>query len=123
VVRDLCNRRAVLLDRKTAFLRAKVGVEEVQVLRLGFETKTKCFDWEGVNRIPLGGVEPYQPGVYQALPGRTAAAANALDRIALSACEERAKSDFAVPSSAERLNNRKQSQKHPRNADSATASL
>jgi hypothetical protein len=73
---------------------------------LALDPKQVCLELstvecEKLNRIPLGGIEPYQSGIYQALPERTAASTNAVDRIALSACEERAKRDFAQPQAAQ----------------------
>jgi hypothetical protein len=48
-----------------------------------------------VHNIALGGVEPYEQVVYAPLPERSVSSVNAVDRIALSACDERAKKDFA----------------------------
>lgn len=53
-----------------------------------------------VHRIALGGVEPYRITLYQPLPNQTVSTANAVDRIALSACERRMQLDFAAPERA-----------------------
>jgi hypothetical protein len=72
---------------------------------LALEPKQLClelssYECEQINRIPLGGIEPYRLGVVQPLPERTVASSNAIDRIALSGCEQRAARDFAEPASA-----------------------
>jgi hypothetical protein len=72
---------------------------------LSLETQQVCrelasYDCEQTHRIPLGGIDPYQGGLFQPLPERSVASLNAIDRIALSACEERAKRDFADAASA-----------------------
>jgi hypothetical protein len=72
---------------------------------LALDPKQLClelssYECEQVNRIPLGGIEPYKLGVVQPLPERTVASSNAIDRIALSGCEQRAARDFAEPAAA-----------------------
>jgi hypothetical protein len=72
---------------------------------LALETKDVCrelstYECESIARVNLGGIEPYNLGVIQPLPERSAASMNAIDRLALSACEERAKRDFATPNTA-----------------------
>jgi hypothetical protein len=53
-----------------------------------------------VHNISLAGVEPYRLVVYKPVPDRSVASVNAIDRIALSACEARVQKDFADPASA-----------------------
>ncbi len=53
-----------------------------------------------VHKVALGGVDPYDGGVYKPLPEAPVTAPIALDRIAVSACSLRAERDFAAPSSA-----------------------
>ena len=50
-----------------------------------------CFD---VHRIPLRGVEPYTLGAYEPVEDTTVTTPLAVDRIALSACRDRAIADF-----------------------------
>lgn len=53
-----------------------------------------------VHRVTLGGVDPYEGGVYEPLPRATITAPIALDRVALSACSLRADRDFDDPGAA-----------------------
>ncbi len=53
-----------------------------------------------VHRVTLGGVDPYEGGVYEPLPRATITAPIALDRVALSACSLRADRDFDDPAAA-----------------------
>jgi hypothetical protein len=53
-----------------------------------------------VHKVALGGVDPYDGGVYQPLPRAPVTAPIALDRIAVSACSLRAERDFANPATA-----------------------
>ena len=55
---------------------------------------------EDVHRVTLGGVDPYEGGVYEPLPRATVTAPIALDRVALSACSLRADRDFGDPAAA-----------------------
>jgi hypothetical protein len=82
--------------RFSADLASALALDPKQVCR-----ELSSYDCEQTHRIPLGGIDSYQGGVYQALPERSVASMDAIDRIALSACEERAKLDFAKPSAAE----------------------
>ena len=56
-----------------------------------------CFETHG---IVLGGVEPYRLRIDEPLPEAPVTAPMAVDRIALSACGERAARDFAAPADA-----------------------
>lgn len=56
-----------------------------------------CFD---VHRIPLRGVEPYTLGAYEPVEDTTVTTPLAVDRIALSACRDRAMADFGDAPSA-----------------------
>jgi hypothetical protein len=53
-----------------------------------------------VHGIALGGIEPYRKTIYRPIPERSVASVDAADRIALSACDQRAQRDFASPGSA-----------------------
>jgi hypothetical protein len=73
---------------------------------LSLDPKQVClelgtYDCEQTHRVPLGGIDSYQGGIHQPLPERSVASTDAIDRIALSACEERAKRDFADPAAAQ----------------------
>ncbi|MBI4818373.1 MAG: hypothetical protein HY791_19060 [Deltaproteobacteria bacterium] len=52
-----------------------------------------CFD--AVHKIPLGGVEPYELGIYTPLPESAATSPIAVDRVVLAACRERVDRDIA----------------------------
>lgn len=56
-----------------------------------------CFD---VHRIPLRGVEPYTLGAYEPVEDTTVTTPLAVDRIALSACRDRALADFGDSANA-----------------------
>lgn len=58
------------------------------------------YDCVAAHAVTLGGIEPYGSGVYESLPLRSASAAGATERLALSACEERARRDFEAPAEA-----------------------
>ncbi len=53
-----------------------------------------------VHKIALGGIEPYRQTVYQPVHDRSMSSVNAVDRMALSACDARAGRDFASPATA-----------------------
>lgn len=53
-----------------------------------------------VHKVALGGVDPYDGGVYKPLPRAPVTAPIALDRIAVSACSLRAERDFGTPDGA-----------------------
>jgi len=53
-----------------------------------------------VHKIALGGVEPYRQTVYQPVRDRSMSSVNAVDRLALSACDARMARDFASPGTA-----------------------
>jgi hypothetical protein len=57
-----------------------------------------CVD--GVHKIALGGVSPYEGAIYRPLRERTLSTVNAVDRIALTACTERARRDVEAPERA-----------------------
>lgn len=67
---------------------------------LGLEESTQCLELgryaciAGVHNITLGGVEPYMAAIYDPLPSTGITTPIAADRIALSACEQRATRDF-----------------------------
>lgn len=58
------------------------------------------YDCAVAHAVTLGGIEPYSSGVYEPSRPRSASAAAAIERLALSACEERAKRDFEAPGEA-----------------------
>jgi len=53
-----------------------------------------------VHEVALGGVDPYDGGIYAPLPEAPVTAPIALDRVALSACSLRAERDFDAPGEA-----------------------
>lgn len=57
-----------------------------------------CVD--NVHNIALGGVEPYDAAIYRPSRERSVPTVNAVDRIALTACDGRAKRDFGDPDRA-----------------------
>ncbi len=50
--------------------------------------------------VTLGGIEPYRSSIYEPSAPRSASAAGASERLALSACEARAGRDFDAPEAA-----------------------
>ncbi len=55
---------------------------------------------EAVHSIPLGGVEPYERGILEPMKQQSVTSINALDRLALQACQKRADLDFKTPAEA-----------------------
>jgi hypothetical protein len=53
-----------------------------------------------VHNITLGGVDPYDAAIYRPSRERSVSTVNAVDRIALTACDGRAKRDFGDPDRA-----------------------
>ena len=68
---------------------------------LGLEAESLCnelglYNCLEVHQIVLGGMEPYRLGINKPLPKAGLTAPIAADRVALAACAERVKRDFAV---------------------------
>jgi hypothetical protein len=78
-------------DRITADLASALALEPSAVCK-----EFGLYDCAGLaHKITLGGVEPYNLTVYQASTERGVSTANAVERLALSACHMRMEKDFA----------------------------
>jgi hypothetical protein len=58
------------------------------------------YDCTVTHAVTLGGIEPYRSGIYEPTVPRSASAAGASERLALSACEARVGRDFEAPEAA-----------------------
>lgn len=83
---------------------ARLREEYARVLRLAPEALCQelgRFDCIAeIHQIALGGVEPYKANIFTPFPGVAVGAPLAVERVALAACGERVRRDFAAPAEA-----------------------
>ncbi|HEU4411833.1 MAG TPA: hypothetical protein VFS43_41720 [Polyangiaceae bacterium] len=82
-------------DRLVTDLAEGLGLPRAEVCN-----ELGAYDCSVVHKVVLGGVEPYRSTIYEPVPRRAVPSALAVDRLALAACDRRARLDFEAPSSA-----------------------